>query len=302
MGKKELAAWEAALMAKKKSIPPTKPFSRHKYQRRVRWDAIEIPRRVAEARARYPIRHLGDLLLILGIPWSTAHDWAVGTEARSVPAWNQKDKPGKRYHRPARAARKEWLAACKGIPIPKNHEIGFLRYITAPVLDRYRKRFAQLATMADHATAHQQAADEVIGAAYADGIKRRSARRKAKFGHDPIKAALDSMTASHGAPKRTVVDAITKRADVDWTEVRLQHPKGRPTDAKGKFIRGLTERPAGSRKAKRAMARLTAMRKLADAAKRLTDEAMVTVLGVVSAYKGVAAATSRRPSNPTFSE
>lgn len=285
MGKKELAAWEAALMASKKTVPPAKPFSRHKYQRRVKWDAIEVPRRVAEARAQYPIRHLGDLLLLLGIPWSTAHDWAAVKEARSVPAWNQKNKPGKRYHRPARPARKEWLVACKGIPIPKNHEIEFLRYIAAPVLDQYRKRFARLAKMADHVTAHQQAASEVIGTAYAEGIKRRSARRKAKFGFDPIQTALDSMTASHGAPKRTVVDVITKAVEVDWTEVRLQHPKGRPTDAKGRYIRGITERPAGSRKAKRALARMTAMRKFDECVRRYNDDAMMHVLGYVPPYK-----------------
>lgn len=300
MGKKELAAWQSELMATKKTLPPTKPFSRHTYQRRVQWHAIEIPRRVAEARAQFPIRHLGDLLLILGIPWSTAHDWATEKEARSVPAWNQKAKPGKRYHRPARPARKEWLAACKGISIPKNHELHFLRYITHPALAAFRERFDKMSVVlsgglgiGEHdremlGRALHTAADEIIGAAYVRAIERRSARRKAKFGFDPIEMALSWSVETHGAPRRTIVEAITKSEAIDWQELASQKSAARASlspEERSKELIPPTARRPGSRKAKRIELRRIALQTFDDTVKRLTEQAMLRVLGYILPYK-----------------
>ena len=109
MTTKKTRDYEAALIATANPVPPAKPFSRHAYARKVKWHPVEIPQAVADARARYPIRHLGDLLLITGIPWSTAAGWYRGQPAKSIENVN---------HR---------IAASKG----KNAK-GPLRYVRPP--------------------------------------------------------------------------------------------------------------------------------------------------------------------------
>ena len=299
-----MLAWRAHLETIKKPIPKTQPYATRKYQRRITWHPVEIPQRVAEARARYPIRHLGDLLVVLGIPYRTAHTWAVGRPARTVKTWSYAegaDGPNKtKYYstitRPALKPHSAWLTACgpgtdhpRGVPIPAKHELHFLRYVTNPIIDAVQERLAAIET--EHAHDHEvrgealhDAIDEIVGATYMRAIEHRSARRKAKFGFDPIQLALDWSVLTRGAPKRTVVEAVTKAVVPDWDELNLRrqmkHALMTPVERKDVFVPP-TERRPGSRRLSRKMAWSLAKQRFAQRRKETTVRALMATLGYV---------------------
>ncbi len=305
MGKREAREWRNHLASIKKTIPKTNPFEARNYRRTVKWDPIAIPQRVTDIRERFPIRHLGDLLLLLRIPWPTARDWGAGRKAARVRSWHWKagrTTGAEFFDRPALPPHPEWLAACDGIPIPKNHDLHFLRYISHPTLKQFRKRFDELNLelsgglgIGEHDSemlgrALHTAADEVVGATYVQAIKRRSKRRKAKFGFDPIETALRWSEKTHGAPRRSVVEAVIGAVTVEWTELaeqkRAERARMSPTDRKRAFVPP-TARRLGSRKEDRARLRQWAEQRVAERARQLTDEAFLQVLGYVPGEGGM---------------
>src|SRR5262245_39397518 len=111
------------------------------------WHPIEIPRRVKEARSRYHLRHLPDLLAAVGISYWTARKWA-----------QKPDRFG------------EWLKACAGVAIPYRHELDMLRYMNKPTVAAIQKRMVESVSegLSDPDALHA-AVDEIMGAERANG-------------------------------------------------------------------------------------------------------------------------------------
>lgn len=161
---------------KAKTLPRVKPHPKHG-EKRNRWTYDDWIAKAGAAIERYQPRHLADLLGVLQLSYSTSLSWARGQWRRTElgeHVQSSKPQPG-------------WLKATADVPRPKNHALHMLRYLNHPTLDAITARRSKLeAAGVGEIEALREAVDEIVGEARKAGEARRAARRREKYGHDPV--------------------------------------------------------------------------------------------------------------------